>query len=557
MSNDEKINILLEQLKHDMPIEMRIDKLNLLRILSYDDDRTELFKSTCRALIKILNNSLYKMNGDKLKKYYTLLRDVHTQFGRYDLESYLIAMEWDRKPEKRFYQPRMKVLAPVVRDLQDLGDGVIDVYVLSMPPRVGKSTLGLFFISWLTGRYPFEHIFAAGYASGLVETFYKAVYDFISSDEYRFYEIFPEANGKLTTSIKNMTIDIANDERYKSMTYRSIDGQITGAVEAESLLYMDDMCSGIEEAMSRDRLDKLWSKVSVNLMQRRIINKRTGRLAPILAIGTVWSLHDPISRLKRAYKDDPRFRERIMPALDNNDESNFNYDYGLGFTSEAYIDLRKNMDEVSWECVYQQNPMERDGLMFPNSELRRYLSLPKDEPDKIVAWCDVAFGGSDYLCFPIGYQYGDDVYIPDVVFKCRADYKVTEPIISGKIIRHGVQMARFEANNGGDFFARDVSDYVRQNSTHTCNITWSRAPSTKSKLARIEQYAPDIKNFYFKDSSLYSVKSDYGQMMQQLTTFLSTGQSPHDDAPDGLAGLASITKEPMTGLITSPFKRPF
>lgn len=556
--NKENIQILLEQLKYKMPVFMRMEKLNLLRDLAKKEEDVDLHKTSCNAIIKVINENIaYLDDFEEQKKAYDMLKKAHTDNGRYRFESFLIAMEWDRKVEKRFYQPRMKVLRPVVQDLQDLGDGVIDIYTLSMPPRVGKSTIGLFFMAWIAGRFPDEHIFGAGYASGLVNTFYKGVLDFIDSEEYRFYEIFPEANGRLTTSAKDMTIDIWENERYKTLTFRSIDGQITGALEASSLLYLDDMCSGIEEAMNIDRLEKLWSKVTVDLMQRRVQNERTGRSAPILAIGTIWSVHDPISRLKNKYKDSPRFRSREMPALNIEGESNFSYDMGVGFTTEMYLELKANMDEVSWLCVYQQQPVERDGLLFPNSCIKRYLTLPKVEPDGIVAWCDVAFGGDDYLNFPIGYVYGSDLYVVDTVFRCKAGYNVTEPMVASKIIQHGVQIARFEANNGGDFYARDVDDIIKKSSTHKCNITWCTAGSKASKLVRIIQYAPDIKNFYFRDPSMYKPTDDYGLMMQNVTTFVQTGSSPHDDGPDGLAGLAKMVKEPMIGQISSPFKRPF
>lgn len=555
--NKENIQILLGQLKYKMPVFMRMEKINLLRDLAKKEEDVDLHKTSCNAIIKVINENIVYLDFEEQKKAYDMLKKAHTDNGRYRFESFLIAMEWDRKVEKRFYQPRMKVLRPVVQDLQDLGDGVIDIYTLSMPPRVGKSTIGLFFMTWIAGRFPDEHIFGAGYASGLVNTFYKGVLDFIDSEEYRFYEIFPEANGRLTTSAKDMTIDIWENERYKTLTFRSIDGQITGALEASSLLYLDDMCSGIEEAMNIDRLEKLWSKVTVDLMQRRVQNERTGRSAPILAIGTIWSVHDPISRLKNKYKDSPRFRSREMPALNIEGESNFSYDMGVGFTTEMYLELKANMDEVSWLCVYQQQPVERDGLLFPNSCIKRYLTLPKVEPDGIVAWCDVAFGGDDYLNFPIGYVYGSDLYVVDTVFRCKAGYNVTEPMVASKIIQHGVQIARFEANNGGDFYARDVDDIIKKSSTHKCNITWCTAGSKASKLVRIIQYAPDIKNFYFRDPSMYKPTDDYGLMMQNVTTFVQTGSSPHDDGPDGLAGLAKMVKEPMIGQISSPFKRPF
>ena len=549
--NQKKINILIKQLKSKMDCFLRLEKLNLLRDLASKEKNDNVLKTACKVIIDLINRNVKDFTTEQQIQALQMLKDAHTQFGRYNFKSFLIAMEWDRPVEKRFFQPRMKVLEGVVHDLQDLGDGKIDIYALSMPPRVGKSTIGLFFITWMSGRFPDEHIFAAGYASGLVGTFYKGVLDFIDSPEYRFYEIFPETEGKLSKSAENRTIDIHEDERYKTATFRSIDGQITGALEASSLLYLDDMCSGIEEAMNRDRLDKLWSKVTVDLMQRRVMNKRTGRLAPILAIGTIWSLHDPISRLKQQYGDSVMYRARVMPALNIEGESNFNYDYGVGFTTDMYNDLKSGMDEVSWECVFQQNPMERDGLLFPAGTLRRYLQLPNREPDAILASCDVAFGGNDYLSFPIAEIYDGAAYITDVVFRKRASYEITEPMVAGKIVSKNVQIARFEANKGGDFYARDVDTLVREGSSHRCNITWLTSSNKLGKLTRIIQYAPDIREFYYKDPSLYSAKSDYGRFMTNLTTFLETGSSENDDAPDSLAMLANMIKEPRVGKISS------
>lgn len=542
MTNIEKIKTLLKQLRHPMDVFLRIEKLNLLRDLCYTEKKESTMKETCRAMIELINNHMKDFDIQQQMKAHVMLRDAHTQLGRYDFESYLIAMEWDRPVEKRFYQPRMKVLGPVVKDLQDLGDGIIDIYCLSMPPRVGKTTIGLFFMSWMAGRFPSEHIFAVGYASGLVGTFYNGVLDFIDSPEYRFYDIFPELKGKMAKSAENRTIDLGENERYMTVTFRSVDGQITGALEASSLLYMDDMCSGIEEAMNIDRLEKLWSKVTVDVMQRRVQNNRTKRSAPILAIGTIWSIHDPISRLKNRYKGSDGFRERVMPALNMDQESNFDYEFGVGFTTQMYLELRDGMDEVSWECIYQQNPMERDGLLFPAGTLKRYLQLPPTKPDAIIAFCDVAFGSDDFLSFPIGYIWGSEGYVVDVVFRKKADYKITEPMVAGKIIRHGVQMANFEANNGGDFYARDVDEMIKKTSGHVCNIMWETAGTKSSKLVRIVQFAPDIKEWYYRDPSMYSAKSDYGRFMQNLTTFVQTGSSPNDDAPDSMAGLSKMRK---------------
>ncbi len=548
------IKQLSEQLKLELTPMQRLEKLNLIRDLTYKEELWELHGKACTRLIEYANSTIASLPVEDMMRVKTMLKDTHTQHGARNFNSFLIAMEWDRPVEKRFYQPRMKILAPVVQDLQDLSDGEIDIYLLSLPPRVGKTTIGLFYIAFISGRFPNDSTLGTGYASSLVKTFYQGVSDFFSSPDYRFQEIFPYE--KMHTSAIDMTIDIGVNERYKTVAFRSLDGTITGAVEAKNLLYLDDTCSGIQEAMNLNRLDTLWQKVSVDLQQRRVLHAVTHRAAPMLVIGTLWSVHDAIGRLQAIHKDNPMCRVRRIPALDNNDESNFDYDDHKGFTSEQYHNLREGMDTVSWECVYQQNPIERDGLLFPSDELQYYLDLPNYEPDNIIAACDVAFGGADFLSFPVIYQYGDTGYLVDVVFEAGKDYKITQPMIVDMLQKRGIQQAHFEANRGGDFYARDVIDLLKTTG-HTCNITYSLASNTSSKLARIVQYAPDIRNIMYPDKSLYSHKSGMARFMTNLTTFLQTGASKHDDAPDSMCIICSRMKNNMANSISSPFARPF
>ena len=165
--------------------------------------------------------------------------------ARESFETFLKAMDWDRLPEHRFYEPRMRVLKPVVDKMQELADGKLDVLGVSMPPRVGKTTLGLLYIIWLGGRQPHKSILSAGYSGTLVNSFYDGCMEFILSPEYRYSEIFPESP-LVSSSAKNLTLDLSERRRYKTLTFRSIDGTVTGATEASSLLYLDDLVSGIE-----------------------------------------------------------------------------------------------------------------------------------------------------------------------------------------------------------------------------------------------------------------------------------------------------------------------
>lgn len=524
----------LEEYEGKMPLLMELRKLALLKQLSHDrrDYETSQMWSA-----KIINKATPKALGkldtvDDTIKGAQILKDAYTYRAREKFESFLIAMDWDRPPEERFYEPRQMTLHRVVDKMQDLADGKLNVLTVSMPPRAGKTTLGILYIVWLAGRHPNKSILSAGYSSSLVNSFYDGCVEFITSPEYRFGQIFPESP-LINSSAKNLTLDLRDRKRYKTLTFRSIDGTVTGATEASEILYLDDLVSGIEEAMNPKRLDSLWSKVSSDMLQRR----KNG--VPMLVIGTRWSIYDPLGRIEEKYSDRKDVCFIKLPALNDKGESNIDYKYGVGFSTAHYADLKRMTDRVTWECVYMQNPIERDGLLFTN--LKRFYELPQDEPDDILFFTDVAFGGEDYLSMPIAYQWGDDVYISDVVFM-KGDYMITEAVVEGKIKAHNIKRGTFEANNGGDFYSRDVAKALKDDGVH-CNIKAERAQGSNGKLARIIQHAPAIKEFYFRDSSLYNEDEMYGVFMNQLQSFVQTGKSPHDDAPDSLAGLANMIRK--------------
>ncbi len=513
---------------------MELKKLALLKQLTQQRQAYDLAQ---KWSAKIINRARPKRLAtikdiDDTQKAVEILKDAYTYRARDNFEAFLIAMDWNRPPEERFYEPRQKVLHPIVTEMQRMADGEISILTVSMPPRAGKTTLGILYILWRAGRKPDKSILSAGYSSSLVNSFYDGCVEFITSPEYRFGYIFPESP-LITSSAKNLTLDLGSKRRYKTLTFRSIDGTVTGATEASELLYLDDLVSGIEEAMNPKRLETLWSKVSSDMLQRR----KNG--VPILVIGTRWSIYDPLGRIEDKYADKPDVSFIKLPAIDEKGHSNIDYEYGVGFNTEHYADLKRMTDRVTWECVYMQNPIERDGLLF--NGLKRFLELPQDEPDDILFFTDVAFGGEDYLSMPIAYQWGDDVYVADCVFM-KGGYQTTEPIVAGKIQSHHIRRGTFEANNGGDFYARDIDKMLKANNYH-CNIKTERAQGSNGKLSRIIQHAPAVKEFYFRDSSLYNDDEMYGQMMNQLLSFVQTGKNLHDDAPDSMAGLATMLRK--------------
>lgn len=498
-------------------------------------------RSVCAAMMGKMKT------GEDVAKVYDIISRTYLFEAKDVFDSYCIYLEWNRAPEKKFYQPRRKVLRTVANALQDLADDRLDLLAISMPPGCGKTALAIFYLTWLAGRNPDEPMLTGSHSNSFVRGVYDECLRIFDKDgEYLWNDVFPDVTVS-NTNAKDCRIDLGKRKRFETLEFTSIGTGNAGLYRASTLLYCDDLVSGIEVALSKPRLDKLWETYTTDLRQRKIGNK-----CKELHIATRWSVHDVIGRLEQNYGDSDRNRFIVMPAMDEKDESNFDYDYGVGYSTETLRKQREVMDEMSWKALYMNQPVVREGLLFPADELRYFNGvLPDGEPDRKLMVMDIAWGGGDFTACPIAYVYGDAVFIPDLVFN-NGDKTVTRPEVVGKIIQHKINVVRGEANNGGDEYCDVVDSQLRQQGYH-CSVRSQRAPSGQSKLSRIIQYAPDIKRFYFLDEKHQS--KEYKAFMEQVTMFTQLGKVPHDDAPDSLAQLADELYNGISKI--EPVKRPF
>lgn len=474
----------------------------------------------------------------------------------YDFDAYLNYVEWNRKPEERFYLPRRKIMKRVVDSLQDLVDGNLDELFLSMPPRVGKTTILMFLMTWLVGRNSESSNLYSAFSDVITSAFYNGCLEIINdSTTYLWHDVFPNSS-IVSTNAKDETFNIDRKKRYPTVTCRSLYGTLNGACDCNGFLVSDDLIGGIEEALNKDRMISAWSKVDNNLIPRA----KEG--AKILWCGTRWSMIDPAGLRMELLKNDEtyktrRFRIINLPALTKEDESNFDYMYGVGFSTTYYKQRRasfeRNNDMASWLAQYQGEPIERSGALFEPEYMKFYNGvLPDEQPVRIFMAVDPAFGGGDFVSAPICYQYADgSVYVHDVVYN-DGDKRITQPLIVKKIMEHSVQAAQFEANKSTASYKEEVEQELK-NRGYRLNITTKPAPNNVAKEIRIRDKAPEIREFYFIEEG--KRHKEYSMFMQNVFSFKLVGKNKNDDSVDSLAQAVDMI---ATGNMTaSIFRRPY
>ena len=247
--------------------------------------------------------------------------------------------------------------------------------------------------------------------------------------------------------------------------------------------------------------------------------------------------------------------------MDASDESNFDYDFGVGFSTEYFKQRRssfeRNSDMASWLAQYQGEPIERDGAVFDPSEMRYYNGiLPEGEPDRKMLVCDPAYGGGDYVAAPIVYQYGEDLFIPEVIYN-NGDKTVTQPMIVSAIERHGITAVKIEGTKTTSPYGNDIDNILRSQGFRI-NIQVNTSHWTvQGKRDRIIASAPDIRSrMIFLQEGIRN--KEYSAFMQNLYSFtFIMRKNQHDDAADSLSQVVDFVFHGTSKAVAmrSPFSR--
>ena len=530
------------------------DLFDLIRQLQIDGavlvDGEPVFDKENFRDAAIFNSELRRLAAEKIRKngdpeMVELYKRSLLLDAKYNFDCYCRYLEWNRPAKKKFYEPRRKQLKPIADAMQQLADHELDLLTISMPPGTGKTTLSIFFLTWIAGKNPELSILGGSHSNSLLHGIFEEVLRVLDKEgEYLYNDVFPLAP-VVGYSAKELRIDLQTQKRFETFEFSSIGSGNAGKVRCSRLLYCDDLIDGIETAMSRDRLDKLWQQYYTDLRQRKIGN------CAELHVATRWSIWDPIGRLQQEYDGDKRAKFLVFPAMNDRDESNFDYPYSLGFTTQMYKQQREIMDDASWRALYQNIPVEREGRVFDPEELRYYFSLPDCEPDAILAICDTKEQGDDYCAMPVMYQYGQDYYLDAWICDNGKVEVVMEKVVR-MLVDRKVRLCRIESNRGGTLFAQDVQKRLRElNGITTITTKWTQT----NKSVRIQTNAGWVKSHVlFRDTTVQN--KEYRLAMNQLVGYTMSGKAKHDDVPDVLAMFVDMIVSSDLNTV-KVMKRPF
>lgn len=507
------------------------------------------FKKGMEVYNACLFNVANARDIDDKRKWLVLTKSSLLFLAHKYFDSFMLYLEFDRRPDKRFYAPRKSQLKPIVEGFQDVADGKIDLLTVSQPKRTGKTTLGLMFVIWRAGLYPDKSCLLAGRGDALVKSFYDECLNIMQDKAtYNYWDVFPGCTVSNTNADQH-TIDLCSKKRFSTIVCKSLSGQVTGVVEASNILYIDDAVESQEEARNIERLNGLWARVSDDLLGRR----KEG--VPIIAQGTRFSINDPIGRLQ-AIAPQMGWRTKVVevPALNpKTDESNFHYKYGLGFSTAYYRNERKMLADIQWESEYQQRPIEEKGAVFGRNYLQYYDKLPDLEWDAIISVVDPSEGKGDYTCMPVGFISGTEVYVEDVVFS-QALPEVNAPKCGSMCVKYGVKICQVESNANGLLFAEKVEAQISKMNGRT-SVRTKR--TTANKQTKIIVASDNIRNhFWFKNPNYMDAGCEYAQFLRNIWSYSQLSRNQHDDAPDAVSMLENMVST-LNAAKVQAFKRPF
>lgn len=262
-------------------------------------------------------------------------------------------------------------LKKMAQILERVESGELKRVIITIPPRHGKSMLcSQYFPAWYMGRNPTKYLIAATYGQDLSDDFGRKVRDQLNDTLYR--ATFPE------TILRSDSKAAARFETTRGGTYFGVGagGPITG--RGAHLLLIDDPIKNREEADSEQMRTKLYD------WYRSVAYTRLMPQGAIVIIMTRWHEEDLVGKIL-ANETGTGWTKFDLKAVDEQGQALWPEAYDV----EALNDIRKTVGEYDWHCLYQQDPIPHDGIIFKPDWLKSGFA-ENDEYAAIYAAVDPA-----------------------------------------------------------------------------------------------------------------------------------------------------------------------
>ena len=411
-----------------------------------------------------------------------------------------------------------KWLAEDVIDWDRLRDGhVYTKIMINMPPRSGKSRSLTMFEQWLLGKSKENRIITVSYNTELAASMSRYVRDGIAQQkimptDFAFSDFFPDT--KIAKGNSGF-MKWALEGSFMNYLGTGMEGSLTGS--GANCLICDDLIKNASEAYNERVLDDIWNWYTGTFMSRA---EHQGKGSIEIVNFTRWSTKDLCGRILDSNMSDD-WINLVLPVEHNGEL----YCEDI-LPRESFERLRESMDSNIFEANYYQKPLDVEGRLFDT--LKTYDTLP-DGTEGVIAYCDTADEGSDYLACIVGAIKDGEGYITDIYFT-QDNMQITEPATADLLVRNKVTNAKIESNNGGKGFARNVERIVWEKyHTKQVNITWFH--QTENKMARILTGATFIQNHvYFPEKW----DKKWPEFYKAVMGFSKEGKNKHDDGVEAL-----------------------
>lgn len=308
----------------------------------------------------------------------------------------------------------------IARVLEEVEAGGIQILILTMPPRHGKTQLvSRHLPAWFIGRHPEQNVVVATYGDDLAWDIGADVRAIMGTSQYK--TTFPGLALRRGGNAK----DRLQTTKGGLMTFVGRGSALTG--RGAHLLVIDDLIKDEKEASSQAIRDQAW-----NWFTKVAMTRRMGKKLVIITF-TRWHGDDPIGRLTNSNTEEnpyfnPELAKKIrvinFPAIAEDDDPLGRppgeplWPDGPDAFDLPFLEEQRALDPLGFAALYQQRPSVADGVLFRRENVRRYKAADLPKNLRYYAASDHAVGTkqrNDPSCFgKVGVDELGNMYFVEV-----------------------------------------------------------------------------------------------------------------------------------------------